>query len=80
MKVNIHISNTQDNKFYFDNSIELYFLPTKGENFIYKKTDSINLYCVVDIVFSKNQIEILLTKRDDSFEKVYLEKFSSPLY
>lgn len=63
MKINLQILDEQTQKFLFEKSVNIPFIPRKEEKFVHQdKQSHNNVYQVHDVFYSENNVEILLIK------------------
>lgn len=64
MKINLHIYDPESNKYLLDGEdILLKFIPQKEDKFVHQEKDGMNwVYLVDQVIYSKNNIEILLRR------------------
>lgn len=63
MKINLQILDKPTQKFVFEKSVDITFIPRKDEKFVHQDKEGHNyVYQVHDVFYSENNVEILLTK------------------
>ena len=61
MKINLQILDKATDKFVFEKSVRISFIPRKDEKYVHQdKNEKNNVYLVHDVFYSENNVEILL--------------------